>query len=225
MKRLRAWWGGLTRWRRFAVVLVALGMAIGAWQLLGDGAKQLPAFVRRGPPPVGAYSLKDKGAGEKEFAIQTEAGRFDLRVGSHDFRDMPYDFPFYPGARMTGSAVVGGAGAESRGRYVAFATADSVAKVVDFYRRQAQAAKLRIVTDQTMDEVAALTGAYPDGRDGGFQLTVRRVGALSEATLSSGFGIDVTALPEPDPELANIMLPDNVVDALASPLLPDSPRP
>jgi hypothetical protein len=206
------------------MVLIVLALAAAAlWWPAGQSGGGL--FVRRGPPPVGAYSYKDKGAGEREFAIQTEQGRFDLRVGSHDFRDMPYDFPFYPGARMTGSAVVDGQGAEARGRYVSFQTADSAAKVVDFYRRQALAAKLLIVTDQTIEGVAALTGMYPDGRDGGFQLTVRPSGGRSDATLSSGFGLDVTVVPQPDPELANIMLPDNILEALDDPLGAAAPRP
>lgn len=222
--KLRRWWRGLKRWQRAALVLSILGLGSAVWLYpWHQDERQAPPAPKR-PPPVGAYSLKNRGAGETEFAIQTEAGRFDLRVGSHDHRDMPYDFPFYPGARMIGGAVIDGAGAESRGRYVTFTTADPVAKVVGFYRRQALAARLRIVTDHTLDGVAALTGTYPDGRDGGFQLTVRRVGRWSEGNLSAGFGMDVSALPEPDPALANIILPDDLGAPGAMPP-PDEPLP
>jgi hypothetical protein len=125
--------------------------------------------------------------------MQTEEGRFGLRTGSTSLADLPYGFLLYPGAQLIDSTAIRAKEQEDIGRSLRFRTRDSIAKVAAFYRDQAELARLVLSTDRQIGPFAVLAGAYPDGRDGGFQLTLRPApGGGTEASLQSGFGLDVT---------------------------------
>jgi hypothetical protein len=210
------------RWHLFAVLGVIVGGAVLYGRAPSHSDAGPPPRRDKTPPPVGAYSITNA-AGETEFAMQTETGKFGLKVGSRAFEDMPYGFPFYPGAKLIDSANMQGGAWRENGRFVRFETIDSPEKVVDFYRRLAQASKLRIVTDERVDQLFVLAGAHPTRRDGGFQLTVSRdgKGKPTEGRLTAGFGQDVEQLPEPDPETANALMMANITaqsaDSLPAP--------
>jgi hypothetical protein len=186
-------------------VLMAAGG--GYWYLQGPDSPA-PIDRPRPKPPVGAYAINTE-KGRTDFRMETESGQFGLRTGSTALGDMPYGFPFYPGATLTDSIHIEGV-SPTKGAMVRFTTRDRPGAVNGFYRRQARDARLRIVTDRAIGLADILAGMYPDGRDGGFQLSVRRTAAgLTEATLTTGFGLDVaTPLPTgPDLEALNILEP------------------
>lgn len=187
--------------RRWTIVLLAGAVIIGAgaaFYLI----REEPAAPRavQGKPPVGAFSI-EKRAGETDFAVQTEDGRVNIRTGGTAPSDMPYGFPLYPGAAVTDSVNLAGATASS-GRMVNFTSPDAPDRVIGHYRKLAQTALLRIVTDRQIGDARILEGIHPQRDDGGFHLSVRAGAAGgSRAMLSAGFGQDVTHRPASDPAL------------------------
>lgn len=210
------------RWHLFVVLGTIIGCAFAYGSLPPRADAPRPAHDDK-TLPVGAYSIKSA-AGETDFAMQTEAGKFGLKVGSRDFADMPYGFPFYPGAKLLDSANMQGGAWQENGRFVRFETTDAPEKVVDFYRRMTIASKLRIVLDEHVDGMFLFTGTHPSRRDGGFQLIVTRMGkGPTEGRLTAGFGQDVEQVPDPDPELANALLMANLTEQAANATVVPSP--
>ena len=193
----------LRRWQVALLFLILVAGGAALFHVTRTGPPQ--RGIVRQKPPVGAYSIQRDGEGRTDFAMQTERGRFGLRVGSDALADMPYGMPLYPRAQLRDSASITGDGADTTGRIVRFRTKDAPAKVVAFYREEARRALLQVATDERIGSSFVLAAAYPDGRDGGFQLTVTgaREGG-SDAMLSSGFGQDVTRRPPPDPALVEM---------------------
>lgn len=194
------------RLKRWQVALLFL-MLLGGGAMLFHFARDTrpPKLSMRQQPPVGAYAIARDEKGRTDFAMQTERGRFGLRVGSDALADMPYGLPLYPKAHLEDSASISGEGADATGRIIRFRSTDAPAKVIAFYRSQAKDALLDIVSDQRIGTTHVLAAAYPDRRDGGFQLTVTGGEAEgSDAMLSSGFGQDVTDKPPLDPALVKL---------------------
>lgn len=210
------WLRRVRRWHLFVVLGVIIGGAFAYGSLPPRVDVPRAAHAEKTPPPVGSYSIKSA-AGETDFAMQTEAGKFGLKVGSRDFADMPYGFPFYPGAKLLDGANMQGGAWQENGRFVRFETTDAPEKVVDFYRRMTLASKLRVVMDEHVDGMFLFTGTHPSRRDGGFQLIVSRMGkGATEGRLTAGFGQDVEQVPDPDPELANALLMANLTEQAAN---------
>jgi len=211
----RSLWSRVRRWHLFAILCI-IATAVIAMALDGQTIRDALPAVGRAKPPVGAYSFKRSGD-EADFNMETEVGRFGLKVGSRSFEDLPYGMPLYPGSRLVTSARMDSAMPGEEGRLARFLTNDPPAKVVDFYRRLAQASKFMIVTDSNLDGIHILTCKHPSRGDGGFQLMVTRdVRGSSEATMTTGFGMDVDNVAQPDPEALNALLTANIMQESAA---------
>lgn len=201
-------------WRTIAAMLCLIAAGGGYWYLQRPDSPS-PVKPPQSKPQVGAYAIETEKDGRTDFRMETESGRFGLRTGSTALGDMPYGFPLYPGAKLIDSVHIDGA-PPTKGAMILFTTPDRPGAVSAFYRRQARDARLRIVTDRGIGLADILAGIYPDGRDGGFQLSVRRTPAgLTEAALTTGFGLDVAAPPPSDPDLEAL----NMAEPLPEPTL------
>lgn len=204
----------LRRWQFLLLLALIAGAGALAFNTSRDAGTPLPVARHKPAPPVGSYTLKRYASGRTDFTMQTDAGRFGLRVGGTALADMPYDLPLYPGAHLLESTSMRGAGASESGSIVRFESADVPNRVITYYRRRSREALLHIVTDEAIGDAQLLAAIHPSRSDGGFQLVVRaRSGGGSTASLTSGFGVDVSAEPAPNPELKLIDPGDNAVPA------------
>lgn len=208
----RPWLARVRRWHLFVILALLVAGAV-LHGFYGETLRQKYATHHaRTKPAVGTYSISDRGAGETDFAIETDMGQFKLKVGSRSHEDLPYGMPLYPGAKLIDSARMDGALPQERGRMMRFESLDSLEQVVDFYRRLTRAYQFRIVMDERFDTMHVLAAVNPQKADGGFQLTVSRLpGQRTEGRMTAGFGQNVEQAPELDADAANALMMSNFI--------------
>lgn len=145
----------------------------------------------REPAPAPANSFhRDDASGEVRARIVADGkDAVTLRSGDEVPVRLPPGFTLYPGARViANTAVERGA---ARRVLLVFETPDPLAKVMLFYRAQAQGAGVALTLDLNGSGAASIGGHTPAGS--GFTLTARRVGERTRAEL----GADEAGGPAP----------------------------
>ena len=146
-----------------------------------------PIYDRR-KPPVGAMELHERKDGSVDFAAETQDGLMGLRAGSRSLSDLPYGIPVYPGAQVKQSNTLSGP-AVMPGKLLEYTSYDPRAKILAWYREQVRQALLKTVTDAEIGSQWVIEAGYPDGRDGGFHLSVTKgPKGGSRVLLTTGFG-------------------------------------
>lgn len=135
---------------------------------------------RRDPSPAPSFAL-DPASGETRARIAAAGGATGrMRSGERVPVALPRGFTLYPGARVVSNTLVEGGG--ERRVLLIFETGDPLAKVVGFYRGQAEAARARLTLDLVSDTAASLGSSMPGGFE--FALTAHRSAAITRAELS-----------------------------------------
>lgn len=130
------------------------------------------------PSPAPNFS-RDPETGETRARIAAGSQTAELRSGASVPVALPLGFTLYPGAEIIRNTQVDSVG--KRHTLVEFATPDPVAKVMLFYRAQAQAAGAWVSVDLDGSEAASIGGQIPAGQ---FALTARANGNGTIAQLS-----------------------------------------
>ncbi|UIP07933.1 hypothetical protein LY632_05920 [Erythrobacter sp. SDW2] len=128
----------------------------------------------------GEYTV-DSIDGGMNATITTKDGTATMQSGENVKADLPDGFTVYPGAKVVSATNVDSP--ESKGSLLMMETSDSPDKVAAFYRKQAEAAGIKIEMEMTVNGGKMIGGKGPDERvfslnttnnDGktGIQLTV-----------------------------------------------------
>lgn len=156
--------------RALALFLLPLGLtgcdsATGSW-------------FDKEPEPQATFAI-DPESGGFYAEIPTEDGLARIRSGENTAVSLPLGFTLYPGAEITGNTVVATGG--STGSLVHFTVTDEPEKVAQYYRKQAEAAGIRVDFEMTANGTEMLGGKGADGSS--FSLNVSRSEHLSEGQL------------------------------------------
>ncbi|WP_284126023.1 hypothetical protein [Parerythrobacter aestuarii] len=132
----------------------------------------------------GEYTVDSDGDG-MNATITTEEGTATMRSGENVKADLPDGYTIYPGAKVVSVTNVDGTG--HKGSLVMMESADSPDKIASFYKKQAEAAGIKIEMEMTINGGKMLAGKGEGDRifsinttnnDGttGIQLTVGQGG-------------------------------------------------
>lgn len=108
----------------------------------------------------GEYTI-DESTGETKATITTDEGTATLRSGADVEVDLPDGFTAYPGANVVSNTVV--SQAQGSGAMLFFETDDSPAEVIAFYKRQAEAAGVKLQLDASINGGSMIGGESEDG--------------------------------------------------------------
>lgn len=109
---------------------------------------------------TGEYTI-DRATGETSATITTDEGTATLRSGAGVAIDLPAGFTGYPGATIISNTVVNQS--QGSGAMLFFETEDSPEDVVAFYKRQAEAAGVKIQLNASMNGSSMIGGESEDG--------------------------------------------------------------
>lgn len=124
---------------------------------------------------TGSYEV-DPETGETRAVVNNEDGTTVMRAGETVVPRLPEGFSIYPGAAIRNTIQIGRD--QATGVMVSLASEDSPAEMVDFYRRQAEAAGVAIELDLQTGAMTMIAGEAPDGTSFTFQAS----GATGETT-------------------------------------------
>jgi hypothetical protein len=123
-------------------------------------------------------------AAPADTTIVTPQAKAELRSGAGAMAALPAGLPAYPGAESTGGVEVTGASAEGSGGIVGFRTADSPARVVDFYAAAAERAGYRIAQRSSFGTTAMLTAQRGEGEV--LNVTATETGGATQVQIIAG---------------------------------------
>jgi hypothetical protein len=106
-----------------------------------------------------SYSMETEGGGMKA-TVTTEDGTATVRSGPGTKPNLPDGFTIYPGSTIVSTANVSQNGED--GSMTMFETSDSADKVIDFYRKQAEAAGFKIESEATVNDAKMIGGEGAD---------------------------------------------------------------
>lgn len=109
----------------------------------------------------GEYTV-DGDEGGVKASITTEDGTATMQSGENVKADLPAGFTVYPGAKVVSATNVDGGG--SKGSLVMMETGDSPDKVTDFYRKQAEAAGIKIEMEMSINGGKMIGGKGEGGK-------------------------------------------------------------
>ena len=130
------------------------------------------------------YSIDDSD-GETSATLTSKDGEATLDIGKDVKVELPDGFTLYPGAKVemnTSFAAAGGAGG-----LINMTSADSPAKMAEFYRKQAAKAGVKIEMDAKMGDRVMLSGKKKGGVS--FTFNAGPDGDKTEAQLMIGEGL------------------------------------
>lgn len=109
----------------------------------------------------GEYTVDSDGGGAKA-SITTDEGTFTMQSGDDVKADLPDGFTVYPGAKVVSATNVDGGG--TKGSLVMMETTDAPDKVAAFYRKQAEAAGIKIEMEMTINGGKMIGGKGEGGK-------------------------------------------------------------
>ena len=123
----------------------------------------------------GSYEV-DPATGETRAVVNNEDGTTIMRAGETVPPRLPEGFSIYPGAEIRNTIQIGRD--DATGVVVSLVSEDSLADLVAFYRRQAEAAGVDVAIDLKTGAMTTIAGEAPDGTSFAFQAS----GATGETT-------------------------------------------
>lgn len=109
----------------------------------------------------GEYTV-DSDDGGMNATITTEDGTATMQSGENVKADLPAGFTVYPGATVVSATNVDATG--TKGSMVMMETTDAPDKVASFYRKQAEAAGIKIEMEMTINGGKLIGGKGEDGK-------------------------------------------------------------
>lgn len=117
------------------------------------------------------------------ISIKTEDGEVNFG-GSAANAKLPAGFTLYPGAKVTGGMTASGKDGDSG--LASFEVKGQAADVIAHYRKQAEAAGLKVSSEIKAGDTMMFGAEKPDGGKGGVQVTATQAGDMVNGTLSYG---------------------------------------
>jgi len=139
--------------------LTTLGPLAAALMLAGCGS-ETSGTIEDEAGETGEYTV-DRETGETNATITTDDGTATLRSGKNVEVDLPAGFTAYPGSTIVTNTVVNQT--QGAGSMVLFETQDTPADIIAFYKRQAEAAGVRIELDASINGGSMIGGKSEDG--------------------------------------------------------------
>ena len=101
------------------------------------------------------YSV-DAGSGESSIDIKSDDGNMKIRAGADVAVDLPDGFSVYPGAEVVTNTTIDRG--DGQGAMVIFKTDDTPDEVLAYYRKQAEAAGVKIEMEMKTGQGTMLAG-------------------------------------------------------------------
>ncbi|QUL38244.1 hypothetical protein [Erythrobacter sp. JK5] len=108
----------------------------------------------------GTYTI-DGGSAEASATIETPDGTATMRSGANVPVDLPGGFTLYPGASVVSNTTIDHA--DGKGTMLMLQTGDAPEKVIGHYRKQAEAADVKIQLQMTTEQGMMIAGEGPGG--------------------------------------------------------------
>ncbi|SMQ59772.1 hypothetical protein SAMN06297468_0324 [Altererythrobacter xiamenensis] len=128
-----------------------------------------------------SYTIDEK-SGETTATITTEDGVATMRSGESVPVDLPEGFSLFPGAQVNNNTTF--SLDDSRGAMIMFQSDAEPQAIADFYRKQAEAARIEIEVELSINGGKTLGGESESGRT--FTLNASREGETTSAQLMVG---------------------------------------
>ena len=151
---------------RFAIIASGLMLGLG---LSGCGSDTSGDIENEDGDTIGTYEV-DAGTGEINASMTQDDGTVaTMRSGKNVTVELPDGFSIYPGATVTSNTKV--SSSDGGGSVVMFTTDDPAPDLIDFYRKQAEAAGVKIEMQMDTDGMSMIGGKMPDGDSFAFTAT------------------------------------------------------
>ncbi len=148
------------------IAIVAAGFALG---LAGCGSGTSGDIENDEGDAIGSYDV-DAGTGEINASVTQDDGTVaTMRSGKNVAVELPDGFSLYPDATVTSNTKV--SSSDGGGTMVMFTSQDSAADLVSFYRKQAEAAGVKIEMEMTAGDMSMIGGKSADGDSFAFTAT------------------------------------------------------
>jgi len=128
----------------------------------------------------------DTEGGDNSMTITTDEGEVKISGGAGQKVDMPAGFTVYPGAEVINSSSV--VHADGAGVRVMMSTEASPVQVVDYYRRQAEAAGIAIKSEATVGQQIMVGGEGDNGLTFSLTTIAGEPNTTVNLLVSQGFG-------------------------------------
>ncbi len=129
------------------------------------------------------YSISSSEDGENDkVTIKTEDG--EVQFGGE--AKLPAGLTPFPGSKMTGGFA--GSGKDGKGGLASFEVKGRAAEVVAHYRRQIEAAGLKVKSEMTAEDTVIISAEKPDDTKTSIQVTATQTGDVVEGAITYGSG-------------------------------------
>jgi hypothetical protein len=159
-----------------------VAMALGILALAGCGSEKSGTIETE--DGTVDYTVDNDGS-DASITIRNEEGEVTIAGGSGKKVDLPEGFSLYPGASVINSSSV--SHAEGSGVRLAMSTQASPIQVIEFYRKQAKAAGIEIMSEITAGGQIMVGGKGDDGTDFSVTASGGEAGTTVNLMVSKGF--------------------------------------
>lgn len=128
------------------------------------------------------YSISSKDGENGKVTIRTEEG--EVQFGGE--AKLPAGITPYPGSKMTGGFA--GSGKDGKGGLASFEVKGNAADVVAHYRRQIEAAGLKVKSEMNAEDTIIISAEKPDDAKTSIQITATQNGDMVEGAVTYGSG-------------------------------------
>ena len=130
------------------------------------------------------YKITSDADGENgNISIKTADGEMNFGGGAANTK-LPTGFTLYPGAKITGGMAASGKDGESG--LASFEVKGQAVDVIAHYRKQAEAAGLKVTSEVKAGDTMMFGAEKPDGGKGGVQVTATQSGDMVTGALTYG---------------------------------------
>jgi len=130
------------------------------------------------------YSVTTDGD-EGNLSIKTEDGEMQFGSGAANAK-LPAGFAPYPGSKMTGGFTA--TGKDGQGGMASFEAPGKAEDVIAHFRRQAEAAGLKVNAEVKSGDTLMLGAEKPDDSKSGVQITATQDGDMVKGSVTYGMG-------------------------------------
>lgn len=132
------------------------------------------------------YKVTSDTSGENgTISIKTEDGEMQFGGGAGNAK-FPAGFSPYPGAKVTGGFTA--TNKDGAGGMASFEVKGQAADVIAHFRKQAEAAGMKITTEVKAGETAMFGAERPDDSKSGVQVTATQAGDMVNGSITYGHG-------------------------------------
>ncbi|ALE16170.1 hypothetical protein AMC99_00867 [Altererythrobacter epoxidivorans] len=129
----------------------------------------------------GTYEI-DQATGETTARIETDDGTAVMRSGKNVAIDLPNGFAVYPGSEVVSNTTF--SQGDTKGALLTFESGAEPVELVEYYRKQAEAAGIEIELELNVNDGMMIGGSDKTGQS--FTLNANREGSKTTAQLMVG---------------------------------------